>query len=133
LIVKPEELLYAESHEWASLSSQDGHQIATVGISAFALEQLTDLVFMELPEVGTQVKAGEAFGEVESVKAVSSLFSPVTGEVVEVHNEVVDQLENLADNPYDDGWIIKIRVTDESSIAPLMDYDAYQKQCADEG
>jgi len=131
--VKPEELLYAESHEWVHLSQQDGQSVATVGISAFALEQLTDLVFMELPQVGASLKAGDVFGEVESVKAVSSLFSPVTGDVKEVNTGIVDRLESLADLPYDQAWIVKIRVTEDATIAKLLDFTAYQAQCATEG
>ncbi len=131
--MKPEELLYAESHEWVHLSQQDGQSVATVGISAFALEQLTDLVFMELPQVGASLKAGDVFGEVESVKAVSSLFSPVTGDVKEVNTGIVDRLESLADLPYDQAWIVKIRVTEDATIAKLLDFTAYQAQCATEG
>ena len=86
----PASLLYAETHEWADLTSDDG--IATIGISAFAIEQLNDLVYMDLPEVGKEVAAGDEFGEVESVKAVSPLYSPVGGTVVEVHSELPDNL-----------------------------------------
>jgi len=127
--VKPEELLFAETHEWAHITEEDGGKVATVGISAFALEQLTDLVYMELPQVGAQVTAGEEFGEVESVKAVSPLFSPVDGEVIAVNTELPDQLESLSASPYDKGWVAKIRITDEGSLKKLLDYAAYQKQC----
>ena len=126
-------LLYASSHEWADLSEEGGDKVATIGISAFALEQLNDLVYMDLPEVGASVDAGSEFGEVESVKAVSPLYSPVTGEIIEVHSELPDNLEKLNDDPYDFGWIVKIRVTDESSIDALMDHAAYQKQCSESG
>lgn len=131
--MKPEELLYRETHEWAAVSEQGGAKIATIGISAFAVEQLTDLVFMELPEVGRKLSAGDELGEVESVKAVSSLYSPVTGEVVEVHRELIDRLEVLNADPYGEGWLLKVRITDDSSLAGLMDHAAYQKQCAAEG
>jgi len=130
--VKPEELLYAETHEWAHIADQDGGKLATVGISAFAIEQLTDLVYLELPQVGATVKAGDEFGEVESVKAVSSLFSPVDGKVVEVNTSLPDHLETLSENPYEGGWIAKLEVTDEQSLSKLLDYDAYQKQCEEE-
>jgi glycine cleavage system H protein len=130
--VKPEDLLYSKTHEWVSVAEQDGAKIATVGISAFAVEALTDLVYLELPEVGRQVEAGDAFGEIESVKAVSDLYSPVTGEVIEVNEKLPDGLEVLSENPYDPGWIAKIKVTDESSLTTLMDYAAYQKLCAEE-
>lgn len=130
--MKPEDLLYSKTHEWVSVAEQDGAKIATVGISAFAVEALTDLVYLELPKVGRQVEAGEAFGEIESVKAVSDLYSPVTGEVVEVNEKLPDGLEVLSENPYDPGWIAKIKVTDESSLSRLMDHAAYQKLCAEE-
>ncbi|MEE2707197.1 MAG: glycine cleavage system protein GcvH [Planctomycetota bacterium] len=130
--MKPEELFYSQTHEWVALQEQDGIKIATVGISAFAVEALTDLVFLELPQVGAQVVASEAFGEIESVKAVSDLYSPVTGEVIEVNEKLPDNLEVLSENPYQPGWIAKIRITDESSLAELIEHDAYQKMCAEE-
>jgi glycine cleavage system H protein len=131
--VKPEELLYDETHEWVYVSEEDGAKMATVGISAFAVEQLTDLVFMELPEVGREVQAGEEFGEVESVKAVSPLCSPVSGEVIEVNRDLPSKLEALSEDPYGVGWIAKIKITDDSSLSKLMDYATYQEQCAEEG
>ena len=82
--MNPEDLKYAKTHEWVAVEDRDGQKIATVGISAFALQQLTDLVYLELPEVGRTVSAGDSFGEIESVKAVSDLYAPVTGEVIEV-------------------------------------------------
>jgi glycine cleavage system H protein len=132
-IVNVEQLLYSESHEWVRVTEEDGVKMATIGISAFAVEQLTDLVYMELPEVGRQISAGEEFGEVESVKAVSPLYSPVDGEIVAVNSSLPDRLETLGEDPYEAGWIIKVRLTDESSLARLMDYAAYQKQCSEEG
>ena len=131
--VNPEDLLYCETHEWVHVAEADGSKVATVGISAFAVEQLTDLVYIELPSVGTQVTAGSEFGEVESVKAVSSLYSPVDGEIVDVHSALKDQLEGLGDDPYGNGWMIKIKISDEVGLSKLMDYAAYQKQCAEEG
>lgn len=126
-------LLYAPTHEWADISEEGGQKIATIGLSAFALEQLNDLVYMDLPEVGKSVSAGDEFGEVESVKAVSPLYSPVNGEVIEVHGELPDQLEKLNDDPYDFGWVIKLRMSDDGGIDQLMDHAAYQKQCAEAG
>lgn len=128
-----EQLLYSESHEWVRVSDEGEGKIATIGISAFAVEQLTDLVYMELPEVGRQLSAGDEFGEVESVKAVSPLYCPVDGQVIAVNSELPDRLETLGEDPYDAGWIIKVKLTDESSLAKLMDYATYQKQCAEEG
>ena len=124
-------LLFAPSHEWADIAEVAGDKIATIGISAFALEQLNDLVYMDLPEVGRVVSAGDEFGEVESVKAVSPLYSPVSGEVIEVHSELPDNLEKLNEDPYQFGWIVKIRLSDDSGIDALMDFAAYQKQCAE--
>lgn len=128
--MKPQDLLFLETHEWARIENQGSGKVATVGISAFAVEQLTDLVFMELPRVGTQVKAGDEVGEVESVKAVSPIYSPVTGEVVEVNTALPNQLDILNTDPYGQGWIAKIKLTDESSLGKLLDYATYQKQCA---
>ena len=131
--MKPENLLFAETHEWAHITDEGGSKVATVGISAFALEQLTDLVYMELPEVGTTVAAGDEFGEVESVKAVSPLYCPVSGEIIAVNTGLPEQLEQLSASPYDKGWIAKVRLSDESSLTRLVDFAAYQKQCAAEG
>lgn len=130
--MKPEELLFASTHEWVAIGDENGQKVATVGISAFAVEALTDLVFMELPPVGKQVEAGQSFCEVESVKAVSDIYAPVTGEVVAVNTELPDHLEILSTDAYGKGWIAKIKVTDDSNLAKLMDYAAYQKQCAEE-
>lgn len=130
--MKPEELLYCKTHEWAHIEEQEGAKVATIGISAFAVEQLTDLVYMELPEKGRQVKAGEPFGEVESVKAVSPLYSPVSGEIVDVNTSLPDHLETLSEDPYGAGWIVKVKMTGESGVSDLLDHAAYQKQCAEE-
>lgn len=131
--MNPEQLLYSETHEWVAIEEVGGEKIATVGISAHAVEQLTDLVFMELPEVGSELSAGESFGEVESVKAVSSLYSPIDGVVTEVNTELPDSLEILNEDPYGAGWILKARITNEDSLAKLMDFARYQKQCGEEG
>lgn len=131
--MNPNELLYAESHEWVHVAEEGGAKIATVGISAFAVEQLNDLVYMDLPDVGKEVAVGDEFGEVESVKAVSPLYSPVAGEIVAVNSELPDHLERLGEDPYGSGWIVKVRISDDAALAKLMDYDAYQKQCAAEG
>ena len=129
-----EELMYAKTHEWVAVGTNDqGEKIATVGLSAFAVEALTDLVHIELPEVGRAVSPEEAFGEVESVKAVSDLYAPVGGEVVEVNEALPDTLEVLSDDPYGRGWVAKIKVADEADLANLLDHAAYQKQCAEEG
>jgi len=130
--MRPEELLFAKTHEWAHIESAAGGKVATVGISAFAVEALTDLVYMQLPAVGRKVKAGESFGEIESVKAVSDLYSPVDGEVIEVNSSLPNKLETLNADPYGAGWIAKIKLTDEAALRNLLDYVAYQKMCAEE-
>jgi glycine cleavage system H protein len=131
--VNPQQLLYTKTHEWADIEpGPSGGKIATVGITAFALEILTDLVFMSLPEVGRQVRAGEPFGEIESVKAVSDLNSPVDGEITEVNSDLVNNLETLSKDPYQTGWLVKIKIGNEAGLADLLDYAAYQKQCREE-
>jgi glycine cleavage system H protein len=131
--MNPKELLYAETHEWVRVGEEGGRKIGTVGITGFALEQLTDLVHMVLPKVGAQLTAGQPFGEVESVKAVSDLYSPVSGEVIAVHSELANKLDTLASDPYNSGWMIKVALSDEGSLKKLMDAAAYEKQCAGEG
>jgi glycine cleavage system H protein len=130
--VNPDKLLFAKTHEWVSISQDGSHKVATVGISAFAVEALTDLVFIELPKVGKQVTAEQSFCEVESVKAVSDIYAPVSGEVIAVNESLPDHLEILSSDPYGDGWIAKIRVSDDSGLAKLLDSAAYQKMCAEE-
>jgi glycine cleavage system H protein len=132
--VQPQELLYAKTHEWVHVDRDSaGQQIATVGISHFAVEALTDLVYIELPDVGRHVKAGESFGEVESVNAVSDLYSPVSGEIVDVNESLPSKLEQLHDDPYGAGWIVKIKIDNGSGLGALLDHKAYEKQCAEEG
>ncbi|MDG2381205.1 MAG: glycine cleavage system protein GcvH [Pirellulaceae bacterium] len=130
--MNPKDLLYNKTHEWVHLEDVEGGKLATIGISSFAVEQLTDLVYIELPAVGRQVTSGESFGEIESVKAVSDLYSPVTGEVVEVNTSLADKLETFSEDPYGSGWVIKVKVTDESAVGQLLDEAAYTTQCAEE-
>ena len=127
--MKPEELKFAHSHEWAHFADVDGKQVATIGISAHAVEALSDVVYMELPEVGAEVTAGASFGEVESVKATSDLFSPVTGKVIEVNAGLPDNLEVLGTDPYGEGWIIKVEAADGFSDDALLDFKAYEAIC----
>lgn len=131
--MKPEELRYSPTHEWVHVEGPNGSRVATIGISAFAVEQLTDLVYMQLPAVGKKLSAGDEFGEVESVKAVSSLYSPVAGEVIAANGDLPNKLETLNADPYGDGWMIKLRVADDVDVSQLMDHAAYQKQCAENG
>ncbi len=131
--MNPQLLLFSPTHEWVALGQKDDQRIATIGISAFAVEQLTDLVYIQLPEVGSQVQAGQPFGEIESVKAVSDLYSPVSGEIIEVNTSLADHLDLFSKDPYGAGWIIKVRLANVEELQQLMDYGAYQRQCASEG
>jgi len=130
--VTPDKLLFSETHEWVHLDQTEAQPIATIGITAFAIEALTDLVYMQLPKVGDQLTAGSPFGEIESVKAVSDLYSPVSGEVIEVNSKLPDNLEILNDDPYGEGWMIKVKVTDPAPLSKLMKLEAYEKQCSEE-
>ena len=124
--MKPEDLLFAKTHEWVSVASEGGQKIATMGLSAFAVEALTDLVFIELPKIGRQVQAGE------SVKAVSDVYAPLAGEVVAVNAGLPDNLDTLSKDAFGEGWIAKLKVTDDANLKNLLNYAAYQKQCAEE-
>jgi len=125
----PEELKYTEEHEWVMVEDD----VVTVGITDFAQDQLGDVVFVELPAVGTMVEAGKPFGVVESVKAVSDVYSPVSGEVVEVNEELPDSPETINTSPYEDGWMIKVKLADTAELGGLMDADAYQGFVEEEG
>lgn len=126
--MEPEKLKYLPSHEWVAV---DG-DLATIGISKFAVDQLTDLLQVELPKTGKHVTPGKSFGEIESVKSVSDLYAPVGGEVVAVNEEVLGNLQLLADDPYGNGWLIKVRMAQPAAdLAGLLDYRAYEKQLHD--
>lgn len=131
--MNPDKLLFAETHEWVGVESSGGKKVATIGISNHAVEQLTDLVYMDLPGVGETVSAGRPFGEVESVKATSDLYSPVDGEIVEVNTDLPDNLDWLSSDPFGKGWIIKVNVSNEAGLSVLLDKAAYEKQCAEQG
>jgi glycine cleavage system H protein len=122
-------LRYAKSHEWARL---DG-DVCTVGITKFAVEQLTDVTYLKLPEVGAAVKADAPFGEVESVKAVSDLYSPVDGQVTAVNQKAIDDPSMLTRDPYEEGWLIRVKVAAGTSLAHLMTAQQYEDQIASEG
>ena len=121
-------LKYAKSHEWVTVENG----VATVGISAFAVKLLSDLVFIDLPKPGKKVAAGETLGEVESVKAVSDIYAPVGGEVIEVNKPLADHLEWLTEDPTGKGWMVKLKLSDSGELAALMDEAAYQAHCAAE-
>jgi len=121
-------LKFAKSHEWVAVENG----VATVGISAFAVKLLSDLVFIDLPKTGKKVAAGETLGEVESVKAVSDIYAPLSGEVVEVNAPLADHLEWLTEDPLRKGWMVKLKLTDAGELAALLDEAAYQAHCAAE-
>ncbi len=117
------DLKFAKTHEWVR---SDAGGVVTVGISSYAVEALTDLVFMQLPAVGKRVKAGESFGEIESVKAVSDLYAPVSGEVVEVNAALPGKLETLGEDPYGAGWVVRIKPDNPAELDSLLDRAAYE-------
>jgi len=118
----PEELKYTEEHEWVLIEDD----IATIGITDFAQEQLGDVVFVELPDVGDELEAGKTFGVVESVKAVSDVYAPISGEVVEINDELPEEPELINNSPYEDGWMVKIRLSNPEEVDELMDASVYQ-------
>jgi len=118
----PDDLKYLDSHEYARL---DG-EIATIGISAFAIDQLGDIVFLELPDVGEAIAQGETFGTVESVKAVEDLKAPLSGTVIERNNAVIEAPEQLAEDPYGEAWMLKIRVNDSDELKDALSAAEYR-------
>jgi len=118
----PEGLRYSKDHEWIGVEGDRGR----IGITDYAQDQLGDVVFLELPEVGRTLSAGEQFGTVESVKAVSELFSPVAGEVVEVNSELTSKPELVNEDPHGAAWMLVIRLADPAAVETLMDAKAYQ-------
>ncbi|MDI5933070.1 glycine cleavage system protein GcvH [Halomonas kalidii] len=119
----PANLRYAESHEWV-LDNGDG--TVTIGITDHAQEALGDVVFVELPEVGRALEHNEEFGVIESVKAASDLYAPVAGEIVAVNDTLEDAPETVNESPYEDGWIMKVRIADAAALDALLDADGYQ-------
>jgi len=119
----PEDLKYAKSDEWIRVEGDTG----TIGLSDYAQDALNDIVFVELPEVGDSFVAGKAFGVVESVKAAADMVTPVAGEVTAVNTKLEESPELINSDPYGDGWVVKIKITDSAALAGLMDAAAYQK------
>ena len=122
----PASLKYTKTHEWIHI---DG-DVATVGISDFAVKALTDLVYIALPDVGRTLDAGESFGEVESVKAVSDLYAPIAGEVIEINESLPDDLDALSEDPFGRGWMIKLKIADAGATDGLLNRSAYDEHCA---
>jgi len=119
----PEELKYTKDHEWARLEND----IVTVGITDYAQGELGDIVYLDLPEVGTRVEADATFGTIEAVKAVSDLFAPISGEVVEVNSNLEDKPEVVNDDPYGEGWMIKIKISNMEEIDNLLNEAQYKE------
>ena len=119
----PEELLYHAEHDWARIDGEE----AVLGVTWFAQDSLGELVHYEPPDVGSNVSKDASYGEVESVKAVSDLISPLSGEVLEVNQKVVDEPETVNEDPYGDGWLVRIRLSDPSEVDSLLDAAAYRK------
>lgn len=120
----PKNLRYTKEHEWAR-KNDDGS--ITVGITAHAVEQLGDITAVSLPDAGEAIEAGERFGDIDSVKAVSDLYAPLSGEVVEINASLDDEPEVINDDPYDGGWMIRMRASEPADFERLLDADAYQK------
>jgi glycine cleavage system H protein len=122
--VNPADRRYTTEHEWVKPEGE--HYL--VGITAFAQDQLGDIVYVELPKVGDRIEAGKTFGVIESVKTASDLYAPVSGEVVEVNTELVDQPQNVNDDPYESGWMLKVRASQADEIEKLLTADQYSEQ-----
>ena len=118
----PEKLQYTEDHEWVAVEDD----VATIGITDYAQSELGDIVFIELPSVGDSITKGDSFGTIEAVKAVSDLFAPVSGEVLEVNEELADMPEKINESPYEEGWMIRVRIGDESETEMLLTSDMYK-------
>jgi len=125
----PSELKYASSHEWARLE-EDG--TITIGISHHAQDALGDVVFVELPDVGSALAAGDEAGVVESVKAASDIYAPVGGEVIAINEKLEDEPETVNADPYNDGWFFKLQPSDASELEAMLSAEDYQQQCDDE-
>ena len=121
-MVSPSELKYTKEHEWVRVDGDSG----TIGITDYAQDQLGDIVFVELPEVGSAISAAQKLGEIESVKAVSELFAPVSGEVTEANDGLADSPEAVNDDPYGDGWMVKMRFSAAAELDGLLSADEYE-------
>lgn len=124
----PASLKYTRTHEWAAVEGD----VATIGISDFAVHLLSDLVYADLPPVGKKITQGQPFGEVESVKAVSDLYAPVSGEVIGRNDTLPDHLDLLTSSPFDAGWMIKVRLSNPGELSSLLSQTAYQAHCDSE-
>jgi glycine cleavage system H protein len=121
----PDDLRYTREHEWARIDLKQ--KIATIGVTEYAAEHMGDVVHVDLPEEGAEVAREEPFGSVESVKAVSDLFAPLTGKVIEINDDLMDSPEMVNEDPYGEAWMVKIQITDMKGVDQLMDAAAYKK------
>jgi glycine cleavage system H protein len=124
----PAGLRYSKEHEWVATEEE----VATIGITDYAQEQLGEIVYVELPAVGDKISKDDAFGVVESVKAVSDIYAPVSGTVVEVNQELPESPEMINEDPYGDGWLVKVKVSDGSELDDLLDHEEYEELVAAE-
>jgi len=124
-MARPEDYKYSESHEWIKYNEKKKE--ATVGITDYAVKQLADLVHIDLPKVGDNIEQGAPFGEIESVKTVADLVSPLSGKIVEVNKDIAGNLDHLKDEPFEDGWLIKIKPSDTKELEPLMSRKEYEE------
>jgi glycine cleavage system H protein len=122
----PNDLRYTKDHEWARVEDRNGQKLVTVGITRFAVDLLGDVTQIDLPKEGESIKCAEVFGSVESVKAVSDLFAPLSGKVMKVNSSLSTSPEQLNDDPYDRGWMIQVAATNPQELALLMDADVYR-------
>lgn len=122
--MRPAGLKYSETHEWIKIESKG---VAIIGITDYAVSQLSDLVHVELPKVGEKVEQGSAFGEIESVKTVSELISPFTGKIAEINKDAVKDLDLISEEPFEDGWLVKIKYTDSDELDSLMTGEEYKE------
>jgi glycine cleavage system H protein len=129
----PDDLYYTKDHEWARIEDREGAKVATIGVTRYAVEQLGDVTQVDLPKEGESVKQADVFGSVESVKAVSDLFAPVTGKVVKVNSPLADSPEYVNEDPYDEGWMIQVAVTNAKELDGLLDAEAYQAFLREQG
>ncbi|MHC5036123.1 MAG: glycine cleavage system protein GcvH [Planctomycetota bacterium] len=121
---RPADIKYTQTHEWVRLEGEVG----TLGITDFAVEHLSDLTFLSLPEVGDELRVGESFGEIESVKAVADLNTPISGEAIEVNTALLDNLDMLTASPFEEGWMVKVKCSDLSEVENLLNLEQYEEQ-----
>lgn len=126
--MRPADLKYSKTHEWVRIEKD----IATTGLTDFAVQALSDLVYIDMPQVTDLLEQGQPYAEVESVKAVSDIYAPLSGEIVEINEELPDALENLSKDPFGAGWIVKFRISHPGELDGLLDAAAYEKHCKEE-